>query len=188
MDSLALTTTANYRSTRTDRPYTQTDSNSQEILLLSSALAFFVITTILATVAALFYKKKVPMKNDKSDKSKQVPHSASCINASGKVPISSITNGTVLLPSIEEYNQLRCYKNDLGQRFTTAQGLRYNKVGMLNLVPTNLPFDHNRVKLKRRIDGCDYVNASWITPPFDQDGTYDQLIYSSHLPMINIRR
>lgn len=81
-----------------------------------------------------------------------------------------------------EFEKLTCYQNDLGQRFTTAQGLRYNTEGGLNLVPENLPFDHNRVRLKRPTAGCDYVNATWITPPSEDDPTYDELIYTSYIP------
>ena len=36
-----------------------------------------------------------------------------------------------------------------------------------------LPYDHTRVQIKDPLDGCDYINASWIThaaPPTDCNG------------------
>ena len=39
-----------------------------------------------------------------------------------------------------------------------------------------LPYNKNRVKLQDPIDGCDYVNASWITAG----------IYSENIPCSNI--
>ena len=33
----------------------------------------------------------------------------------------------------------------------------------INRFSNILPYDHNRVKLRKAVDGCDYVNASWIT-------------------------
>ena len=98
------------------------------------------------------------------------------------VPLLSIMTGDVSLPSLEEFEKLISYKNDLGQRSTISQGLRYNREGGFNLVPENLPFDHNRIRLKRPVAGCDYVNAAWITPPYADDPTYDQLIYTSYIP------
>ena len=39
---------------------------------------------------------------------------------------------------------------------------RYNNI---------LPYDHTRVKLVNPLDGCDYINANWITTAQAKDGS-----------------
>ena len=155
------------------------------ILVLSIILPF----TAVIVIVAVSYRWIRKQKNKKTayPKNKQIsgPTPAKQTIKTG-VPLLSILKGNASYPSIEEFQKLICYKNDLGQRFTTSQGLRYNREGGLNLVPENLPFDHNRIKLKRPINGCDYINANWITPPSD-DATYDELIYTSYLPIKSIQ-
>ena len=106
---------------------------------------------------------------------------------SKRIPIASIVSGKVSMPSMDEFQKLIQYDGELGQRFTTAQGMRYNKTGQFNLIPTNLPFDHNRIVIRKPIQGCDYINANWISPPSDDSATYDELIYTSYLPYSRIQ-
>lgn len=42
-------------------------------------------------------------------------------------------------------------------------------------------------KIKTPIEGCDYISANWITPPSDENATYDQLIYTLYLPFSHIK-
>ncbi len=44
---------------------------------------------------------------------------------------------------------------DVGRRHTARGMNRYSNI---------LPYDRNRVVLRRPVDDCDYVNASWIRP------------------------
>ena len=90
------------------------------------------------------------------------------------------------MPTIDEFHNLLSYENKLEDRKTTAQGERFNKVGGFNLVPSNLPFDQNRIKLKKPVDGYDYVNASWLDS-VREHSEYDQVIYSSISRFNNIR-
>ena len=106
--------------------------------------------------------------------------------SSRDVPISAIASGNVCLPSEEEFGKLVTFTENIGQRYTTSQGERYNKSFGFNLNRNVLPFDHNRVKLRNPIDHCDYVNATWISRIVEDEPTYDQLIYSSYVPYDNI--
>ena len=63
----------------------------------------------------------------------------------------------------------------------------FSPSGGFNLIPTNVRFDHNRIKLNPPIQNCNYVNANWMTPPSDDSTTYDQLIYTSHVQYHSIR-
>ena len=125
-------------------------------------------------------KKKTKTNKEGVDQEEK-PQTSRC------VPISSIVKGNVSPHSLDEFENLIRYDDGIGQRFTTAQGVRYNKFGQFNLIPSNLPFDHNRIKLKIPIQNCDYVNANWMTPPSDASCAYDQLIYTSYLPFNCIR-
>ena len=82
--------------------------------------------------------------------------------SSKAVPLVSILAGQAPLPSNHEFERLTKYEDGFTERFTISQGKRYNKTGFFNLIPENLPFDHNRVTLKSPINGCDYVNATWL--------------------------
>ena len=153
-------------------------------VIVACIVSLVIIFAIMAALAGVFLHRRFKVKKEESKKDlKQVKNS----QTSRHVPISSIINGNVPQPSLEEFDNLIRYDGGISQRFTTAQGLRYNKSGQLNLVTTNLPFDHNRIKLKTPIQGCDYVNASWITPPSDDNATYDELIYTSYLPFNRIQ-
>ena len=43
-----------------------------------------------------------------------------------------------------------------------------------------LPYNKNRVKIQNPVDGCDYINASWIT-----DGTYSKNIPCSDIAFMS---
>ena len=102
------------------------------------------------------------------------------------VPLRLVLEGTISIPSVDEFNKLLKFEDSLCQRFTVSQGKRYNNTGVFNLVPTNLPFDHNRIKLNTPVETCDYVNANWISNACE-DSTYDELIYASYLSYKNIK-
>ena len=103
------------------------------------------------------------------------------------MPIQSIAKGEISIPTQAEFDNLLHYDGAITQRLTTSQGERYNdkKYGF-NRVPKNIPFDHNRLRLKRPIKNCDYINANTITPSTD-DRTYDEIIYTSHQPFKSIQ-
>ena len=161
-------------------------SDQTLILILSVLISISTFIAILLVSYRLMKKKKCK-KISSSEGNKYSKISPTKPSKTKSVPLMLIMKGNVPPPPIEEFEKLRCYDNDLGQRFTIAQGLRYNREECLNLVPANLPFDHNRIKLKRPINGCDYINASWLTPPSDDDDTYDQLIYTTYLPFKRIQ-
>ena len=106
--------------------------------------------------------------------------------SSKAVPLVSILAGQAPLPSNHEFERLTKYEDGFTERFTISQGKRYNKTGFFNLIPENLPFDHNRVTLKSPINGCDYVNATWLANA-SEDLTYDELIYTTYLSFKNIK-
>ena len=152
--------------------------------MLYAILGALLLLLILMIFAGIVIRRR--LKENKKEKEKDVTPDKIPQNTR-QVPFSSVIKGNVEPPTHDDFKKLLQYDGGLGQRFTTAQGTRYNKIGQLNLIPTNLPFDHNRIKLKTPVEGCDYINANWITPPTDDTATYDQLIYTSHLPFDRIR-
>ena len=102
------------------------------------------------------------------------------------VPLTSVVEGNVTLPTIEDFERLAQHHEKLEVRVTTYQGQRYTKKGCFNLHDNVLPFDHNRVILNNPIDECDYINATWLSQ-VSEEGDYDQLIYTSYIPYFNIR-
>ena len=154
-------------------------------LILGIALSLAVIATITAVVIVCIKRKKQETQTAVTKAKDKKLRSEGTFKK--PVPLSSIIKGNVPSPSLDEFEKLTSYDDGLGQRFTTAQGQRYNRSLGLNLVPTNLPFDHNRIKLKRPIDGVDYINANWMTPLCDDDPTYDELVYTSNLSVKCIR-
>ena len=61
------------------------------------------------------------------------------------------------------------------------------RVLIFNRIPTNLPFDHNRIALKPPIQNCDYINTIWISPPIEDEPNYDEFIYTDYLPFHHIK-
>ena len=126
------------------------------------------------------YRKESPKSKVKKMTIQENPRSRS-------LPILLIMNGNVSLPSKDEFEELLSYDGGITQRFTTSQGERFNdKKFRFNIVPANIPFDHNRLRLKNPIDNCDYVNANTMTRP-SEDRIYDELIYTTHLPFKSIQ-
>ena len=95
--------------------------------------------------------------------------------------MDAMRKGNVKIPSIDEFNKLMKFTDDISNRFTTAQGKRYNKEPSFNLDPNVLPFDHNRVRLKNTADKIDYVNASWLAE-ISEEPSYDEVIYTKYAP------
>ena len=102
------------------------------------------------------------------------------------IPIQSIVEGKISMPSHEEFQNLLTFDDGFSQQATSYQGERYNDMRYgFNRVPKNIPYDHNRLRLQVPIENCDYVNANKISPASD-DPTYDELIYTSHQPFKSI--
>ena len=90
------------------------------------------------------------------------------------------------MPTINEFHDLVSYENKIEQKKTIAQGERFNKIGQFNLLPTILPFDQNRIRLRKPIDGYDYINASWLNSA-EEESTYEQVIYSKQTRFSQIK-
>ena len=159
--------------------YITEDSHSMAIWV-SISLIFLGIAAGVSTYVAIRKWKKNKHVIEKTVELSEIKPS------SRDVPISAIASGNVCLPSEEEFGKLVTFTENIGQRYTTSQGERYNKSFGFNLNRNVLPFDHNRVKLRNPIDHCDYVNATWISRIVEDEPTYDQLIYSSYVPYDNI--
>ena len=145
------------------------------------------VVTILIAAGLGFYcwVKKRRNQSNVSKASNESVASNNNLISSKTVPMASILAGQAPLPSNDEFDKLTKYQDGFTERFTRSQGQRYNKKGNLNLIPEILPFDHNRVKIKSPIDGCDYINATWLTNS-SEDSTYDELICTTYQPYKNI--
>ena len=105
---------------------------------------------------------------------------------SRRISIKDIVNGTFVFPSVQEFEQLATFDDSITNRWTRSQGKRYNKPAGFNVDPNILPYDHNRIVLRNRINGCDYINCSWISQNSDESN-YDELIYTEYLPFYKIK-
>ena len=153
------------------------------VILVGTATSIVVVITLVILIL-LYIKRR---KQEKTD-GKVIKGSNTMTRLNAKphhVCIEEIVNGNVRLPPIHEFENLTHFEETLTQRWTRAQGRRYNKNGF-NLNPEVLPFDRNMVRLRNAIDGCSYVNCSWISQDSDE-GTYDQLIYTTYLPYFKIK-
>ena len=150
------------------------------------AISIATLSTVIATGLAIFFCIRKRQNNKDAEVAKETMPLTEIKSTSRDIPLSAISNGNVAQPSEEEFKKLVSFEDNISQRFTTAQGERYNKSGGFNRNPEVLPFDHNRVKLRNPVDGCDYVNATWISK-IANDSTYDELIYSSYVPYKNIK-
>lgn len=148
-------------------------------------IAIAIVFMLIATLSVTYYWIRKRRSNTAISKTANQT-TQQTIPISKSVPLTSILNGQSPIPSEDEFHKLTKYEDGLTQRVRVSQGKRYNKTGGFNMAPENLPFDHNRVKLRTPIEGCDYVNASWINNPSD-DSNYDELIYTTYLPFRNIR-
>ena len=98
--------------------------------------------------------------------------------------MSNILKGEVKLPEVDEFEKLFKYEDRIESRLTTYQGKRHRNLNGLN--PSIVPYDNNRIKLKKLVDGNDYVNASYISPVVE-DSNYDMIIYSEYVPSHQIK-
>ena len=106
--------------------------------------------------------------------------------SSRRITINEIVNGTLVLPQVQEFKNLATFDDSISNRWTRSQGQRYNKTPGFNVDPNILPFDHNRITLRNRINGCDYINCSWISQDSDESN-YDEVIYTEYLPFFKIK-
>ena len=175
------------------RNTTSTDDSDKSVDLESGimdgtviGILINVVTILIAAALGVYCWAK--NRRNQSNVSKAPNNSVASNNnsiSSKTVPMASILTGQAPLPSNDEFDKLTKYHDGFTDRFTTSQGKRYNKDGNLNLIPEILPFDHNRVKIKSPIDGCDYINATWLTNT-SEDSTYDELIFTTYQPYKNI--
>ena len=159
------------------------DDDQSHIMVLYSVIGALVLLICLMLVTGIsivgYYKGKL----GKLSISEETKKSSV---ATKRLPISMVVAGNTPIPTQEEFEHLLKYDNKLEQRLTVSQGQRYNKVGGFNQVQSNLPFDHNRIRLKPPIDGCDYINANWLSTDSDPS-PYDELIYTSYLPFNRVK-
>ena len=157
---------------------------------MSSAVIGAVIGCVVAIglavgIGILWYKRthsKERTENDLSQNLLMAEITASPLS----IALPSILEGNMTFPKLDEFERLQQYVESLETRYTVYQGRRYNKNGGLNLHETVLPFDHTRVKLKKEINGCDYINATWLSK-VSSEGDYDTLIYTPYVPYFNIQ-
>lgn len=88
-----------------------------------------------------------------------------------------ISRGNVRVPTAEEFDNLPTFTKNPDPKFKVLEGQKYNNENGLNLIPDVLPFDEHRVKLRVPINGCDYVNASWLSQ-IDQDEEHYNVVYT----------
>lgn len=103
-------------------------------------------------------------------------------------PITNYLEANITMPPKEEFEELE--SNDERRRnlhYTDAQGRRYNsKINVkLNQDPSVIPYDHNSVQLRSPINGCDYINCTWITR-VREDSIYDNPQLFPYLSCSNI--
>ena len=160
------------------------DYNLELIIGVSVTVFVLLLAAVFIVIKAL--KRKRKYRKDRP-RSKEIEMTIQENPRSRSLPILLIMNGKVSLPSKDEFEELLSYDGGITQRFTTSQGERFNdKKFRFNIVPENIPFDHNRLRLKNPINNCDYVNANTMTLP-SEDRTYDELIYTTHLPFKSIQ-
>jgi len=92
-----------------------------------------------------------------------------------------INNDSLMNSIYEEYDYLIELDKFLHYEISKQIGWNYTLHGQLNRYPTILPYDYNRVKLINLIKECDYVNASWITGPLEQDENLETVKHSMSL-------
>ena len=102
-----------------------------------------------------------------------------------EISVNALINNTFRRPTTTEFTELNerdRKRNGLRSDFMSHQGKRYNdgKNGRFNNNKEIVPYDFNRVKLIRAINGIDYINASFIQKSEDHtyDDLYDQLATS----------
>ena len=153
-------------------------------LFIAGIITIAVVAVLLPAIGFKFWmaKRKEARKNDVEQPKEKLETSPS----SRRIPMDAMRKGNVKVPSLDEFNNLMTFTDDISNRFTTAQGKRYNKEPAFNLDPDVLPFDHNRVCLRNTADKIDYVNASWLAE-ISEEPSYDEVIYTKYaLSLIHI--
>ncbi|TRY74620.1 hypothetical protein TCAL_06354 [Tigriopus californicus] len=86
------------------------------------------------------------------------------------------------IPLRNEFKKL-CQVDSERHRFHTNIGALHNLVekGEMNCSYESLPFDHNRVILKQKINHADYINASWVLGLFQSQPKFKFIL--SQWPM-----
>ena len=92
------------------------------------------------------------------------------------ITFQEIANGVVKVPTIQEFDNLLTLVESDDSASKMYEGKKNNKTG-LNLVPHVLPFDEHRVKLQTKINGCDYVNATWLSKVDQDQEHYNEVCY-----------
>ena len=85
----------------------------------------------------------------------------------------------------EEYDELEKLdnkRNKATRNFLMSHGSRYKR---LNVNEESLPYDYNRIVLKKKINDVDYINATWMKE-VGNEGVYDELIYNNYLPFLKV--
>ena len=160
-----------------------TNSNETTYIIIIATLAA-VLLLVSIGITFFCYKKKTK-RTITNDPEEETPMT-NVTSSPKKVNIAGILKGEVDLPEQVEFGRLFEYEDKIESRLSTYQGKRNNKNDGFNLNPQILPFDHNRVKLRNPIDGNDYVNASKLSQPSDNDPTYDQILYTDYVPFFKI--
>ena len=102
------------------------------------------------------------------------------------ITFQEITNGVVKVPTQQEFANLLTFAESVESKSKMFEGKKYNNEDALNLIPDVLPYDEHRVKLQAKINGCDYVNATWLSK-VDQDQVHYNMVYSDDESDANVR-
>lgn len=124
-------------------------------------------------------KKKGPKNSEE-----QIPLETMDTNTK-EISVNAFISNSFRRPSTNEYEELverDRQRNGLMSDFVSHQGKRHNdgERGRLNNNKFIIPYDFNRIKLNRPINGIDYVNASYIQTAEEHgyDDLYEQLATS----------
>ena len=93
------------------------------------------------------------------------------------ITFQEIANGVVKVPTIQEFENLLTFAESDDSESKMYEGKKYNNKTGLNLIPDVLPFDEHRVKLQTMINGCDYVNATWLSKVDQDQEHYNEVCY-----------
>ena len=93
------------------------------------------------------------------------------------ITFQEITNGVVKVPSQQEFANLLTFAESVDSKSKMYEGKKCNNEDALNLIPDVQPYGEHRVKLQAKINGCDYVNATWLSK-VDQDQVHYNMVYS----------
>ena len=137
---------------------------------------------LICIIVAVVYKQQ---KSRRAQKMKEGCNSSTPTRFNRKeVTIKALFKGTVLAPIQDEFNHLESICTKRSNDNTNLQGRKHNKKENLNLHHDILPFDHNRVVLRKHINNTDYINATWVSKASIE--RYDSLELVSYAPYSKI--